>query len=669
MKTIYKLKHLIIAFLAISTFSSCVKDSDFDIPQAICSDGDVTTNKTIQEIFNASSENVAEYTNDDVIEAYVTSSDQAGNFYKTISLQSADGSIGFSVSVDQTDLYTIYSPGRKVYVKLKNLYTQIFSDGLEIGALYNDEVGRIDAGTFSNYLIKSCDEVNEDELVQQISIDQISDAYLNTLVEFTDVQFSESALGSTLYDSSNDLGGATNWDIQDVSGNTLIFRTSSFADFASTAVPEGNGTIRGVLTKYYNDYQLIARSVNDLNLTNERKRIGFAENIGGTKISIADLRSKYTGSDTTVPDDAYIEGIITMSGIDEDNMSNRNAYIQDDSGAIALRFSAATSVLRGYQVKVSVKDVLLSEYNGLLQANVDQNTQVEFVAENVADPAPAVITLAQLLSGDYESQLVQIDDVQFETETGTYSGGQNITDCTDTALIYTSSYATFADDSYPTGNGTIYGIASVFNTPQLLLRDSDDTAAMTGDRCTASSGGTSSFKTIFFTELADPNNNSAARFIEIYNSGTTNVDLTGWTIRRYTNDNPVSTSSIDLTGSTINVGQAFVIAAQANEFETVFGFAPDLAADTGGPADSNGDDNLELVDPDGNVVDTFGVPGEDGSSTNHEFEDGRAYRLNTVTEANPVYTFSEWQIWNDTGDAGTTNEPQDAPGNFTPGQR
>ena len=174
---------------------------------------------------------------------------------------------------------------------------------------------------------------------------------------------------------------------------------------------------------------------------------------------------------------------------------------------------------------------------------------------------------------------------------------------------------------------------------------------------------------IFFTELADPNNNASARFIEIYNAEDKPINLNGWTIRRYTNANTTISSTLDLSGSSIQAGQAFVIVANATEFEAVFGFAPDLVAGSNSPADSNGDDNLELVDSEGTVVDIFGVIGEDGTGTIHEFEDGRALRTISVIIGNPIYTFSEWQIWNDTGAAGTTNLPQDAPGVFTPGVR
>ncbi|MEM9078079.1 MAG: lamin tail domain-containing protein [Bacteroidota bacterium] len=174
---------------------------------------------------------------------------------------------------------------------------------------------------------------------------------------------------------------------------------------------------------------------------------------------------------------------------------------------------------------------------------------------------------------------------------------------------------------------------------------------------------------IFISELADPDNNSGARFVEIYNSSSEPLDLNLWTLRRYTNDNTEISSTIDLSGTIINGQSTLVISPNASEFELVYGFPPDIGVSTNSPADSNGDDNLQLVDPFGTVIDVFGIIGEDGSGTNHEFEDGRALRNPNITQGNPNYTFSEWTIFNDTGDAGTTKQPQNAPEDFTPGIR
>ena len=109
-----------------------------------------------------------------------------------------------------------------------------------------------------------------------------------------------------------------------------------------------------------------------------------------------------------------------------------------------------------------------------------------------------------------------------------------------------------------------------------------------------------------------------------------------------------------------------MISPNAGEFEAVYGFPPDLGIGTNSPADSNGDDNLELVDPFGKVIDVFGVVGEDGSGTNHEFEDGRALRKPEFSRGNGSFDFNEWYIWNDSGDMGTTKQVKIAPDDFSP---
>ncbi len=127
--------------------------------------------------------------------------------------------------------------------------------------------------------------------------------------------------------------------------------------------------------------------------------------------------------------------------------------------------------------------------------------------------------------------------------------------------------------------------------------------------------------------------------------------------------------SSDLSDYVIEGKSTLVLSPNATEFKNVYGFAPDIAVSTNGPADSNGDDNLELVDPFGVVIDVFGVPGEDGSGTNHEFEDGRAMRKLSITSSNASFTFGEWIICNDTGAEGTVKAPKKAPDDFTPGAR
>jgi len=242
-------------------------------------------------------------------------------------------------------------------------------------------------------------------------------------------------------------------------------------------------------------------------------------------------------------------------------------------------------------------------------------------------------------------------------------------DCTDNELtLLNSGFSDFQSEPLPQGNGSITGVLLRENENYFLAIRGLDDINFSGERCEELiTEFTSDF--VFFSELADPNNNPGARFVEIYNASPEPLDLNGWSIQRYTNANTEVSSSIDLSGRIIGAESTFVISPNASEFEQVYGFSPDLGVGTNSPADSNGDDTLQLVDPFGSVVDRFGVIGEDGSGTNHEFEDGRAVRNPEISRANSIYTFTEWSIFNDTGGADTIDQPQNVPEDFTPGKR
>jgi hypothetical protein len=69
---------------------------------------------------------VTKYTYNDIIEAYVVSSDENGNFFQIdFSPNFGDShqvTIGFSVPVDATNLYVDYRLGNKVYKIAQSIY-------------------------------------------------------------------------------------------------------------------------------------------------------------------------------------------------------------------------------------------------------------------------------------------------------------------------------------------------------------------------------------------------------------------------------------------------------------------------------------------------------------------------------------------------------------------
>lgn len=445
-----------LVFAILAQAVSCVKNQDFDPITDACEEK-LVANATFADVKALYQDELLQIQEDWVIEGYVISSDRAGNFFSVLHFQdNADNpGEGFQIEIDLFESHLLFEPGSKIFIKTKGLYLGkskgVFKLGGTFAAFGTTNVGRLPALKIPEHIFRSCDQVAA-LTPKRLRLDELDYALTNTLVTVDSIEFAEDVLGLPFANPREE----TERTLKDCEGNELVLVNSGFADFQAEMLPEGNGSITGVLLRENDDFQLVIRDLVDIEFSNER--------------------------------------------------------------------------------------------------------------------------------------------------------------CQETATEVTSNK-------------------------------------------------------IFFSELADPNNNAGARFVELYNSDEVPLTLNGWTIQRYTNANTEVSSTIDLSGFTIGPQETFVISPNATEFETVYGFAPDLGVSTNSPADSNGDDNLVLVDPFGTVVDIFGVVGEDGSGTNHEFEDGRALRKATVSEGNPTYTFLEWTIFNDTGAAGTTNLPQNAPEDFTPGQR
>ena len=290
------MKHRFLIFFGIvlAVISSCSNETQ--TPELVCTQPDLTVNKTVEKVYELSANTAKQYLYDDIIEAYVVSSDEEGNFFKTIYLQTKATdklpTIGFSVPIDASNTYIDYRLGNKVYVKLKNQFTDLYFGGLRIGSLYvsnagEPTIGRISQNEYKNVLNASCEIIDENLLVESLSIEEaLNDNKLNTLIELNDVEFTEAALGRHYFEESNNVGGSTNWNLRDKTGNQIILRTSSYAKFATHFVPEGSGKVRGILTKYGSDYQLMIRSENDIVMNGKRNTPFFAEDFQSVKNNV-----------------------------------------------------------------------------------------------------------------------------------------------------------------------------------------------------------------------------------------------------------------------------------------------------------------------------------------------------------------------------------------------
>lgn len=293
----------------------------------------------------------------------------------------------------------------------------------------------------------------------------------------------------------------------------------------------------------------------------------------------------------------------------------------------------------------------------------------------ISNLVPKITSIPEL-SEDLVSTLIKLESLEVIAEEQNLTFAlpkeetiRNLTNCNGGLIeLLNSGYSDFQDTILPSGNGSVTAVLYRENNDyQLIIRKLDD-MDMQNELCTDTEVFLTSDQ-IFISEMADPNNNAEARFIELYNASNEQIQLDGWFLLRYTNANVTSGSEMDLSGMIIESIGTIVFSPNAMEFESIYGFPPDFELGNNSPADSNGDDNLVLIDPFGTVIDIFGVIGEDGSGTNHEFEDGKAERNINIVTGNPVFTFSEWTIYNDTGGFETINLPQNAPEDYSPGIR
>ena len=312
----FKTSTILMLSSALFLLTSCVSEY-YAPPTTNCTNPNLVANKTVADIYatainpSGNPQNSPVYTADDIIEGYVISSDEGGNFYQSMYVQPLDKSKGFNISVDIKSAYLRkFEPGKKIFLKLKGLaYANptSFAAGLIFGGAPTDKYA---VDRFENYetnLISTCDAVSEDLLVNKITIAQATasnNIYLNTLVEFDNTQFDDATAGGT-YDSNLTNTFDDNTFVTDASTTAkLAVRTSRYANFAGFKTPFKNGKIRGVLTKYNSGYQLVLRTERDVKMNNARV-LPPSTPIGGTALvyagSLNEPFTSYTVGQTNFP--------------------------------------------------------------------------------------------------------------------------------------------------------------------------------------------------------------------------------------------------------------------------------------------------------------------------------------------------------------------------------
>jgi hypothetical protein len=237
-------------FLLLSSIAllagSCKKEFDAP-PMRQLPVGQVLTVAQLRGLFQG---NPVRFGGDSSVYAVVTADEQNGNLYRNIFVQDHTGAIQLRLQnpggLYQGDSIRIYLPGTVL---------SSFSGMLQLDSVDVD-----------NNVVKQATQVPKAPTV--VTIPQITPAMQGMLIQLDSVEFIESQLGQTYANAVTQQ--TQNRNLEDCDGNTIIVRTSGFADFAGQVIPSGRGSFVAVVGQFNTDMQLFIRNINEVQLNGPR---------------------------------------------------------------------------------------------------------------------------------------------------------------------------------------------------------------------------------------------------------------------------------------------------------------------------------------------------------------------------------------------------------------
>ncbi len=222
----------------------------------------------------------------------------------------------------------------------------------------------------------------------------------------------------------------------------------------------------------------------------------------GSVLTVAQLKALYQGVPLHFDPSGTALNVYAVVTADEQNGNlYKNVYVQDYTGAIALRLLASGGLYQGDSVRIYLPGTVLSPYNGLMQldsVSVDNNVvkQATDVAITPRTTQISELTAANFgLGGPFQSVVIKLNNVEFVAgdTSQTYANAvtqatmnRSLENCSGaSAIVRTSGYANFAGQGVAKGKGSFTGIASWFGTAaQLYIRDINE-VQLNGPRCGA----------------------------------------------------------------------------------------------------------------------------------------------------------------------------------------
>ncbi len=257
----------IFSLLVVFILMGCVKTDDFETPELAVSEieieGNITNIAAVKGNFNFETEAIYSFRETDTwFEAYVISSDAGGNFYKELVVQDkpSNPTSGIHLLLDHNSLFETFNIGRKIYVKLDGLSLWYNNGVLQLGIQNLGDVVAIPNSLIDDHIIRS--ETTLEIIPLEIEISEFNPELKNLYVSVRDIQFDrnlvkENQVFSFASNPADQYDGERQLESCET-GETVFMSTSTFSNFKSLLIPNGSGSIEGVLTRdFYDEHYVI----------------------------------------------------------------------------------------------------------------------------------------------------------------------------------------------------------------------------------------------------------------------------------------------------------------------------------------------------------------------------------------------------------------------------
>ena len=259
-------KHILFLLSLFVLFTAC-DERDFDSPPIDAPIYEGKANITIQQLKDKyAGQNLVEITEELIVKGIVVANDISGNIYKQIQLQ--DETAGICIAIDRNNIYGDFRLGQEIFIELKGLYFGLYGNYPQIGYRYsrnNDNVYTIGQATWEFFLerafLNGFPDPKKAVAKEFSGIDKISASDIGQLVTIHNVYFENGGKEPFAVPNPNNGNVQTESKLLKAAASNLSLtaRNSSAANFASQIMPEGIGSITGVLSIFNTTMQITLR--------------------------------------------------------------------------------------------------------------------------------------------------------------------------------------------------------------------------------------------------------------------------------------------------------------------------------------------------------------------------------------------------------------------------